>query len=86
MEYTQDMKNRLKRIEGQVRGILRLMEEEQDCKAVITQMSAAKSAMDRAMAFIIAKNMQQCLIEQMEKGEGTEDIVEQAIQLLVKSR
>ncbi|TWI56399.1 metal-sensitive transcriptional regulator [Halalkalibacter nanhaiisediminis] len=86
MEYTQDMKNRLKRIEGQVRGVLRLMEEEQDCKSVITQMSAAKSAMDRAMAFIIAKNMQQCLIEQMEKGEGTEDIVEQAIQLLVKSR
>lgn len=86
MEYTQDMKNRLKRIEGQVRGVLRLMEEEQDCKSVITQMSAAKSAMDRAMAFIIAKNMQQCLIEQMEKGEDTEDIVEQAIQLLVKSR
>ncbi|WP_017728367.1 metal-sensitive transcriptional regulator [Halalkalibacterium ligniniphilum] len=86
MEYTQDMKNRLKRIEGQIRGVLRLMEEEQDCKSVITQMSAAKSAMDRAMAYIIAKNMQHCLIEQMEKGENTEDIVEEAINLLVKSR
>ncbi|WP_100372266.1 metal-sensitive transcriptional regulator [Bacillus sp. FJAT-45037] len=86
MEYTQEMKNRLKRIEGQVRGVLRLMEEEKDCKAVITQMSATKSAMDRAMAFVIAKNMQQCILEQVEKGESADEIVEEAIQLLVKSR
>ncbi|MCM3712816.1 metal-sensitive transcriptional regulator [Halalkalibacter oceani] len=86
MEYTPEMKNRLKRIEGQVRGVLRLMEEGQDCKSVITQMSAAKSAMDKAMAYIVAKNMQHCLLEQVEKGEETEDVVEQAIQLLVKSR
>ncbi len=86
MEYTQEMKNRLKRIEGQVRGILRLMEEEQDCKAVITQMSAARSAMDRAMAYTIAKNMQHCLMEQIENGEDTEETVNEAIHLLVKSR
>lgn len=86
MEYTPEMKNRLKRIEGQVRGVLRLMEEGQDCKSVITQMSAAKSAMDKAMAYIVAKNMQHRLLEQVEKGEETEDAVEQAIQLLVKSR
>ncbi|WP_368504847.1 metal-sensitive transcriptional regulator [Alkalihalophilus sp. As8PL] len=86
MEYTQEMKNRLKRIEGQVRGILRLMEEEKDCKSVITQMSATKSAMDRAMAFVIAKNMQQCILDQVEKGEDADQVVEEAIQLLVKSR
>ncbi|WP_017726121.1 metal-sensitive transcriptional regulator [Halalkalibacterium ligniniphilum] len=86
MEYTPEMKNRLKRVEGQIRGILRLMEEEQDCKAVITQMSAARSALDRAMAYTIAKNMQHCLIEQMEKGEDTDEVVEEAIKLLVKSR
>ncbi|ADC50732.1 MULTISPECIES: metal-sensitive transcriptional regulator [Alkalihalophilus] len=86
MEYTQEMKNRLKRIEGQVRGVLRLMEEGQDCKSVITQMSATKSAMDRAMAFVIAKNMQQCILDQVEKGEDADQVVEEAIQLLVKSR
>ncbi|MDV2683081.1 metal-sensitive transcriptional regulator [Alkalihalophilus lindianensis] len=86
MEYTQEMKNRLKRIEGQVRGVLRLMEEEKDCKSVITQMSATKSAMDRAMAFVIAKNMQQCILDQVEKGEDADQVVEEAIQLLVKSR
>ncbi|ERN54716.1 metal-sensitive transcriptional regulator [Alkalihalophilus marmarensis] len=86
MEYSQDMKNRLKRIEGQVRGILRLMEEEKDCKNVIIQMSAVKSATDRAMAYIIAKNMQQCIIDEVEKGEQADQVVEEAIQLLVKSR
>ncbi|WP_368504838.1 metal-sensitive transcriptional regulator [Alkalihalophilus sp. As8PL] len=86
MDYSQDMKNRLKRIEGQVRGILRLMEEEKDCKTVITQMSAVKSATDRAMAYIIAKNMQQCIIDEVEKGEQADQVVEEAIQLLVKSR
>ncbi|MDV2683083.1 metal-sensitive transcriptional regulator [Alkalihalophilus lindianensis] len=86
MDYSQDMKNRLKRIEGQVRGILRLMEEEKDCKTVITQMSAVKSATDRAMAYIIAKNMQQCILDEVEKGEQADQVVEEAIQLLVKSR
>ena len=38
MEYNQDMKNRLKRIEGQVRGVLRMMEEGKDCRDVITQL------------------------------------------------
>ena len=39
MEYNQDMKNRLKRIEGQVRGVLRMMEEGKDCREVITQLT-----------------------------------------------
>ncbi|WP_100372269.1 metal-sensitive transcriptional regulator [Bacillus sp. FJAT-45037] len=86
MEYTQDMKNRLKRIEGQVRGVLRMMEEEQDCKTVIGQMSAVKSASDRAMAYIIAKNMQHCMLEEIEKGERADAVVDEAIQLLVKTR
>ena len=32
MEYTDQMKHRVKRVEGQLRGILRMMDEEQDCK------------------------------------------------------
>ena len=43
MDYSDQVKNRVKRIEGQLRGILRMMEEEKDCKDVITQLSAAKN-------------------------------------------
>lgn len=87
MEYTQEMKNRLKRIEGQVRGVLRMLEEEQDCKAVITQLSASRTAIDRTIGLIVGTNLEQCLREQMESGEEmNSDIVKEAVQLLVKSR
>ncbi|MBH0154756.1 MULTISPECIES: metal-sensitive transcriptional regulator [Fictibacillus] len=87
MEYTQEMKNRLKRIEGQIRGVLRMLEEEQDCKSVITQLSASRTAIDRTIGLIVGTNLEQCLREQMENGEEmNSDIVKEAVQLLVKSR
>jgi DNA-binding FrmR family transcriptional regulator len=86
MNYTDQTKNRLKRIEGQVRGVLRMMEEDKDCKDVVTQLSAVRSAVDRTIAQIVALNLEQCLREKQEAGEDTSKIVEEAIQLLVKSR
>lgn len=86
MEYTPEMKNRLKRVEGQVRGVHKMMEEEKECKDVISQLSAARSAIDRAIAFIVAQNLEQCVREQNEKGEDTSGLVKNAIELLVKSR
>lgn len=86
MEFTPDVKNRLKRIEGQVRGVLRMMEEEQSCKDVISQLSAARSALDRTIAFIVAQNLKECVQEQHDKGEDSSEVVEEAIQLLIKSR
>lgn len=86
MEYTPEMKNRLKRVEGQVRGVHKMMEDEKACKDVISQLSAARSAIDRAIAFIVAQNLEQCVREQNEKGEDTSEMVQEAIELLVKSR
>jgi DNA-binding FrmR family transcriptional regulator len=87
MEYTQEMKNRLRRIEGQIRGVLRMLEEEKDCKEVITQLSASRSAIDRAIGLIVGTNLEHCLREQMEKGDyANQDLVKEAVQLLVKSR
>ncbi|MCW9133800.1 metal-sensitive transcriptional regulator [Bacillus paramycoides] len=87
MEYNQDIKNRLKRIEGQVRGVLRMIEEGKDCKEVITQLTASRSALDRSIGLIVGTNLEQCLREQFEKGDGSnEDLIKEAVQLLVKSR
>lgn len=86
MKYTDDMKNRLKRVEGQVRGVLRMMEEEKDCKEVIYQLTAVRTAIDKAMAYIIAKNMERCMLESVQKGESAEEVIQEAIKLLVKSR
>ncbi|WJE16764.1 metal-sensitive transcriptional regulator [Halobacillus sp. ACCC02827] len=84
--YGQETKNRLKRIEGQVRGVLKMMDEEKDCKDVITQLSAARSAMDRAIGYIVAKNLEGCIRQAHEEGESAEDLINEAVQMIVKSR
>ena len=86
MEYTDQMKNRVKRIEGQLRGILKMMEEGSECKDVITQMSAARTAMDRTMGVVVSSNLVECVRRAEEEGEDTTDYVNQAVNLLVKSR
>ncbi|MFD1394505.1 metal-sensitive transcriptional regulator [Kroppenstedtia eburnea] len=87
MEYSEDMKKRLRRVEGQLRGVLRMMEEEQPCKDVVSQLSAVRSAVDRASAYIVSRNLERCIREELEKGEDqdTGKLVEEAIHLLVKS-
>jgi DNA-binding FrmR family transcriptional regulator len=86
MEYTDQMKNRVKRIEGQVRGLLKMMEEEKDCKDLVTQMSAVRSALDRTIGLVVGSNLEQCVREQMSKGESTDEMIQEAVNLLAKSR
>jgi len=86
LEFTPEIKNRLKRIEGQVRGVLRMMEEEQECKDVVNQLSAVRSAVDRSIGYIVAKNLTQCVQEQQSENIDQSEVVEEAIQLLIKSR
>lgn len=87
MEYDDKVKNRLKRIEGQVKGILRMMDEGKDCKDVITQLSASRAAIDRTIAVIVSSNLIECM-EQMDDDDTRtqEDLVKEAVDLLVKSR
>ncbi|MDT8862214.1 metal-sensitive transcriptional regulator [Alkalihalobacillus sp. MEB130] len=86
MEYNDKMKNRVKRVEGQVRAILRMMEEGKDCKDLVVQMSAARNALDRTIGLVVSTNLEQCVREQIEKGEETEAFIQEAVNLLVKSR
>ncbi len=53
-----DISNRLARIEGQVRGIRRLIDEESDCEKIAQQMAAARKALDKAFHEMLA-----CMIE-----------------------
>lgn len=86
MEYNDQMKNRVKRVEGQVRGILRMMEEEKDCKELVSQMNAARTALDRAIGLVVSTNLEECVREQIDKGEDSEELIQEAVNLLVKSR
>lgn len=52
---------RLRRVEGQIRGIQRMIEENRDCEAVVTQLMAARSALDKASLFVVTHHIQECL-------------------------
>lgn len=80
------MKHRLKRIEGQVRGVLRMMGEDVNCKDIVSQLTAIRSAVDKATANIVATNLEQCIIEEQAAGKDTNKLVKEAVELLVKSR
>ncbi len=61
--------NRLKRAQGQLAGVLRMMEEGRDCEDVVTQLAAVSRALDRAGFAIVASGMRQCLTEEGEAAE-----------------
>jgi DNA-binding FrmR family transcriptional regulator len=86
MQYDKSVINRLKRIEGQVKGVIGMMEQGKDCRDIITQLSAARSAIDRTMGVVVSSNLEHCVRENIEKGEGTEHLVKEAVELLIKSR
>ncbi|MDV6379388.1 metal-sensitive transcriptional regulator [Sporosarcina sp. GW1-11] len=87
MEYDDKVKNRLKRIEGQIKGVLRMMEEGKDCKEVITQLSASRSAIDRTIGVVVSTNLIACMENLDETDDRThESIINEAVDLLVKSR
>lgn len=85
LNYDDKVKNRIKRMEGQLRGILKMMEEEKDCRAVITQLSAVRSGVDRAIGVIVSQNLKDCIMDAKDEA-AINDSIEEAVNLFVKSR
>ena len=86
MQYDAKVTTRLKKIEGQLRGVLRMMEEEKDCKEVITQLSAVRSAIDRTIGVIVTDNLIECISKENGEPIDKNAMLKQAVDLLVKSR
>ena len=57
---------RLKRSEGQLRGIQKMIEEERDCIDIITQLSAVRSSVDRVIELLITENLMECINNPLE--------------------
>ena len=60
-ETVTDVIRRLKRVEGQVRGIQQMLAEGRDCRDVVTQMSAANKALEQAGFVLVAAGLTWCL-------------------------
>ncbi|WP_445321995.1 metal-sensitive transcriptional regulator [Paenibacillus sp. FSL M7-0420] len=86
VEYDKAITNRLKRIEGQVRGVLGMLEEGKDCREIVTQLTAIRTAVDRSIGAVIGDNLEHCIQEELAKGNSPEQVIKEAVELLVKSR
>ena len=61
--------NRLRRAEGQIAGVIRMLETGRDCKDVVTQLAAVSRALDKAGFTIVARGLKQCLMEDGDSAE-----------------
>lgn len=61
--------NRLRRAEGQIAGVIRMLEAGRDCKDVVTQLAAVSRALDKAGFSIVASGLKQCLAEGGPEGD-----------------
>jgi CsoR family transcriptional regulator, copper-sensing transcriptional repressor len=68
-----DYLKRLRRIEGQVRGLQRMVEEDKYCIDILTQVSAAKSALESVALGLLQEHLAHCVAEAMAEGGETAD-------------
>jgi DNA-binding FrmR family transcriptional regulator len=75
---------RLARIEGQVRGLQRMIQEGRDCEEVLLQVSAALRALRRAGALVAACSMQERIASALRAGEDPDAVATQMVDAFAK--
>jgi DNA-binding FrmR family transcriptional regulator len=71
------LQNRLRRIEGQVRGVQRMVDEEAYCVDVLTQIASVVSALEKVGAILLKDHVEHCVRESIEKGEDADEKIEE---------
>ncbi len=80
-EY-KDLINRLSRIEGQVRGIKRMLEEDCYCIDIMRQVSATTSALNSFNRIMMSNHLRSCVVNDLK--EGNEETIEEVLEALQK--
>ncbi len=80
-EY-KDLMNRLKRIEGQVRGIERMLEENAYCPEIMIQVSAVNNALNSFNKVLLAEHIRTCVVDDIKAGR--EDTIDELTETLKK--
>jgi len=71
--------NRLRRVEGQVRGLQRMIEQDSACDDILTQLSATRAALDRVGIQLITHKVRECLLD--EDDASSEAAVRRALEV-----
>ena len=88
--YTRDKQTiqaRLRRIEGQVRGIEKMVDDDRYCIDVLTQVNAARAALESVALQLLADHTEHCVAEAIRSGKGMTKVRElnQAVERMVRS-
>lgn len=82
-----ELLTRLKKIEGQVKGIQRMVDEEKCCTEVMVQISAIRSAINKVGGMMIEKYVAECMLQGMKKSIAKGEIdesINSAIETIIK--
>jgi CsoR family transcriptional regulator, copper-sensing transcriptional repressor len=85
--HKEQVQARLRRIEGQIRGVQKMVDEDRYCIDVLTQVSAAKAALDAVALALLQDHTEHCVAEAIRSGDGSAKIRElnDAVERLVKA-
>jgi len=64
-----NVRDRLVRAEGHIRGIIRMIDEEKECPDILIQIGAVKAALEKAGIMILEDHIEHCLIEAVKSGD-----------------
>jgi CsoR family transcriptional regulator, copper-sensing transcriptional repressor len=68
--HKDDIQKRLLRIEGQARGLQRMVDEERYCIDILTQVKSVKAALDRVALLLLDDHVEHCVAEAVRSGRG----------------
>ena len=72
-EIQRDIRARISRIEGQARGVQRMVDEGRDCADIVQQIAAMRAALGKVAAAIVAENLEECVRRGL-AGEGGDQV------------
>ncbi len=75
-KHKEEAGKRLKKVSGQVQGILKMLEDDRYCIDILNQISAVRAALDKVGLVILRGHMETCVTNAIKKGNGDELIEE----------
>jgi CsoR family transcriptional regulator, copper-sensing transcriptional repressor len=73
-KHHKEVINRLSRIEGHVRGLRKMVEEDKDCPDILLQVAAVRAALNQVGRILLEDHMESCVVEAAKEGQGEKAI------------
>lgn len=76
--------NRLKRIEGQLRGVQKMIQEDQECIDIVTQLTAIRSSINSTLGVVISNRISQVIHHPEKDAKDQEERIQEALKMIIK--